>query len=652
VVTGIPPVVLSLVTVVGSVSISAVGPAPMTPGHTITIDGSGFDPLTTGDVVTIDGQPAPVTSASPTQLVAVIPSALPCRPTHQASVQVTANGATAIARQTLQAGVLHPVTVGSTLILTSAEDITCSELSPANGHYIVNVVNPSTFPTGLTPFQLVGATSIPGGTTFAPNVLKLRQEVRSPQPVPVTGSDLISPVVSPAAHFVELETNRTLYARMKKDFRRTTRPSIKPGAVRALAVPAIGQTRTFRVVQLSNNVASCSQYTEITARVVYVGTRAVVYEDVAAPLAGQMDSYFTQIGQEFDNTMYPSDAMYFGDPLVTDQYTDNDQHLNMIFTPSVPTTLSGFVISCDFFQRNGTSNTASNFGENFYARVPTAAGSGYTADTPDRWYRAMRATVVHEVKHIASYGAHLVNGASTFEESWLEESTAMVAEEVWGRDRIYPGAIWKGNMLYASTLYCDVRPTNGACNTPPLVMFDHFASLYAVLRLPEGTSLFGRVSTNDFSFYYAAWSFIRHTIDRYAGSEVDFLRGLTQSITTTGTANLERQANTGRTSLMANWSLALYLDENPAMNANGDVAFPSWHLRDIYRGINSDFPAQFPEAFPLIPQRLTNGDFVIDNQGLRGGSFSPFELTAVLANTRTVGLTGSPPLVMAIARIE
>ena len=190
-----------------------------------------------------------------------------------------------------------------------------------------------------------------------------------------------------------------------------------------------------------------------------------MYEDVAAPLHGQMDSYFTALGQEFDNTMYPSDATYFGDPLVTDPSTDNDQHLNMVFTPAVPSTLLGFVVSCDFFPRS-LNNTASNLGENFYARVPKVAGTGFTDDTPDRWYRTIRATVVHEVKHIASYGAHLMNGASSFEESWLEESTAMIAEEVWGRDRIYPGAMWRGNMLYSSTLFCDVRPTSPTCNTP------------------------------------------------------------------------------------------------------------------------------------------------------------------------------------------
>ena len=46
----------------------------------------------------------------------------------------------------------------------------------------------------------------------------------------------------------------------------------------------------------------------------------------------------------------------------------------------------------------------------------------------------MRSLIVHEVKHIASFGAHIVNKANRFEESWLEEGMALVAEEVWARD--------------------------------------------------------------------------------------------------------------------------------------------------------------------------------------------------------------------------
>ncbi|MFL5489557.1 MAG: IPT/TIG domain-containing protein [Gemmatimonadaceae bacterium] len=658
-VTSITPVTLSLVTTVGSVSIASISPSPMTPGAAVTITGAGFDANATGNAVTIDGQAVAVTSASATQLVIAVPMTLQCTPTHQARVQVTAGGAAAVARQTLRVGSARSLAVGSSVVLTDPADVYCTELSAASGRYIVNVLSTSTVATGLSPFHFVGATSIPAGTTTAPAAFTLRQSIQAPVLNRQAAAGGMLPSVRSEAHALELESNRLVYRRLKRSFRRTPAVLASPDmGVRtslAAAPVVVGDTRTFRVVQPSTAVGatgSCSNYIEVTARAVYVGTKAIVYEDTKAPLVGTMDSYFTQLGQEFDTSMYPSDAAYFGDPLITDLYTDNDQHLNMVFTASIPSGLAGFVTGCDFFARSATDDPASNFGENFYARVPKISGSGFNSDTPDSWLRIMRPTVVHEVKHIAAVGAHLVNDAAAFEESWLEEGMAMVAEEVWARDRIYSGATWKGNLLYASTLYCDVRPSNLACNKPPFVMFGIFEPLYHILDVPGTGSLFGRVADGDFSFYFAAWSFIRYNADRYATSEADFLRGITQATDVSGLANIARQTGADANQMMGNWSLALYLDENNAMAGNLDAKFPSWDMRDIYGGMNHDFPAELPKTYPFAAQPVTAGDFKIDNAGIHGGAFIPYELAAVAGTTRTIGVSGSPLLRLAIARIQ
>jgi hypothetical protein len=655
---GIPSISFSVNTIASSISISSVSPSPMIPGTTVSIVGAGFDPTVTGDAVTIDGQTANITSASPTQLTITVPGTLPCTPTHQANVQVTVNSASAIARQVLRVGAIRSLAVGGAVVLTDPANINCTELSPAGARYVVNVLDPSPIPTALTPFHFAGATSIPAGTTFTAPVFRLRQSAARSTPghsFHVTG---MPEVDRSAAHSTMLESNRLVFKRMKSRFPRSPRRSAKlsaaPGSGRTAAVVA-GDIRTFRVLQPSTAVGAggtCStNFVEITARAVYVGTKGIIYEDTKAPLAGQMDSYFTQVGQEFDATMYPSDATYFGDPLVTDQYTDNDQHLNMVFTPSIPNVLAGFVTGCDFFPRNTTDDQVSNFGENFYARVPTVAGTGFSTDDPDSWLRGMRATIVHEVKHIASFGAHLVNNASSFEESWLEEGMAFVAEEVWARDRIYSGT-WKGNMIYASTLYCDVRPSSPNCTGRPFVMFDHFSRLYSALDVPGSSSLFGRVADNDFSFYAVSWSFIRYNADRYAPSEVTFLQGITHAVDVTGMANVARQSGADPDQMLGMWSLALYLDENTAMVGNSDVGFPSWHTRDIFAGMSADFLSNFPKTYPLVPQIIGEGDFVIDNSGIHGGSFSAYDLLPLSQSTRTIGLSGAPFLRLVVARIQ
>lgn len=655
---GIPSVSFSVTTIPSSVSISSVTPSPMIPGATVSIAGAGFDPAVTGDAVTIDGQTATITSASPTQLTITVP-ALPCTPTHQANIQVTVNSASAIARQALRVGTARSLTVGGAVVLTDLADINCTELSPAGARYVVNVLDPSPIPTAVTPFHFAGATSIPAGTTLTAPVFRLRQSAARS----TSGRDFHLPgmpqVDRSAAHNIVLESNRLVFRRMKSRFPRSPRRSAKlsvaaPGSGRTAAVVA-GDIRTFRVLQPSTAVGASgtcsSNFVEITARAVYVGTKGIIYEDTKAPLAGQMDSYFTQVGQEFDATMYPSDAIYFGDPLVTDQYTDNDQHLNMVFTPTIPAVLAGFVTGCDFFPRNTTDDQVSNFGETFYARVPTVAGPGFSTDTPDSWLRGMRPAIVHEVKHIASFGAHLVNNASSFEESWLEEGMAFVAEEVWARDRIYSGT-WKGNMIYASTLYCDVRPSSPNCTGRPFVMFDHYSRLYSALDVPGSSSLFGRVSDNDFSFYAVSWSFIRYNADRYATSEVNFLQGITHSVDLTGIANIARQSGADPDQMLGMWSLALYLDENAAMAGNADVSLPSWQTRDIFAGMSADFLSTFPKAYPLVPQIIGEGDFVIDNAGIHGGSFSAYDLLPLTQGTRTIGLSGAGLLRLVVARVQ
>ncbi|HMG71094.1 MAG TPA: IPT/TIG domain-containing protein, partial [Gemmatimonadaceae bacterium] len=646
-ITGATPGSLSLTTVEGSVSVSSVDPSPMTPGATVTITGVGFDPVASGDAVTIDGQAAAVTSATGTQLVITVPTSLPCTPTHQANVQVMANGATAIGHQTLRMGALRTFTVGSSLVLSSTADVTCTELSPANARYAVNVVNGSTAPTGVTPFHFAGATSIPPGTTLAPRVLALRQSPKSPVfSRQITSIENLQSTHS-AMHLQMLETNRRILTEKRGQFRRTGRRAISSSvraSVAAAVPPAVGDTRAFRVFKATTTIggsSTCNDFDEITARVVYVGSRAIIYEDVLAPLAGQMNDKFITLGQEFDATMYPSDANNFGDPLITDVDTDMDQHLNMVFTPVIPSSLAGFVVSCDFFPRSANNQT-SNFGENFYARVPRVPGTAFDGtDNPAQFLRLIRGVIVHEVKHIAAFGARLENpNATSFEESWLEEGMAMVAEEVWARDNVYAGASWKGNMIYGTTLSCDVRPSS--CAGAPYVMFDHFARVYSFLDSPGASSLFGRVADGDFVFYGASWSFIRYNVDRYATSEQTYLRGITGSVLT-GIANIAQQSGADPTQILGNWSLALYLDGTMAGNA--DVNIASWDTRNIFAGMNTDFPQSnnFPKPHPLVPQVLGSGDFTVDNAGIHGGSFSPFDLVGLSGGTRTIGLSAGGP---------
>ena len=664
-VNGVAPTSFSLTTVASSVSISSVTPSPITPGATVTINGSGFSATSTEDAITINGQAATITGASSTQLTFVAPAA-PCAPAHQANLEVIVNGVSGFARPTLRPGTLRTIPVGSALLIGDAAELGCTELSPASGSYAVNVLNTSQASSVLTPFRFTGTTTIPASASISTSPFVLRQSVSVTVPRrPATAIEAEARDRA-LAHQGVLEANRAIYRKFKNRVqpRRRAAARMSPSVRASIGVPstvsaavAVGDLRTFRVIQFSiGGSATCSNFAEVTARAVYVGTKGIIYEDVAAPLQGQMDAHFVRLGQEFDATMYVSDSTYFGDPLVTDVETDADQHLNMLFTPSVPAGISGFVILCDFFPRNQTDNQGSNLGEIFYASVPTVAGPGFSGNTADNWIRRMRGVIVHEVKHIASDGAHLVNNATDLEETWLEEGMAMTAEEVWVRNSIYL-TTWKGNADYASTLACDVRPTVGACTGKPFVMYDHFPWLYDYLDQAGGHSLFGGVGSSDFTFYGTAWSFIRWNADRYAPSEVNFLRGITQAVNVFGLTNIAQQAGADPEQTLAMWSLSLHLDENSVVAANPDLKFTGWNMRDIFRGMSTDFPNSFAKTYPLSSQQIGgSGNFSIDNAGIHGGSFALYELLGVTGDTRAISLIPgagtTPGLRLVVARVQ
>jgi hypothetical protein len=567
---------------------------------------------------------------------------------------VTTAGGTASATQTLRVGTLRSMAVGSSLVVSAAPELACTDLSAANGRYIVSVFNTAELPTASSAFRIIGSVTTPVPGAPAPGFQPAAQMSVAPTIQRMQTKDELLAAKRDSAHARMMEINRALFPTVRTKFQQMKSSIVAPRANMA-ALPVVGDTRNFRI---NTGAGSCSGYNEVTAKVVYVGTKAILYEDIAAPLAGTMNSYYAQMGQAFDATMYASDLANFADPLVTDPYTDADQHINMVFSKRVNDQgLAGFVIVCDFYARNLTDNTSSNLGEVFYARVPTVAGTGYASETPDYWYWTMRTTVVHEVKHIASVGWRLVNNATVLEDSWLEETTAMHAEELWLRNYVYPAA-WKTNITYANSIYCEVRPTFAQCAGRPNGIRDHFANLYSFMDNPGTHSPFGRIATGDFNFYYSGWSLVRWSADRYASSEASFFQGLTQTLQT-GLTNL--QARTGATTMdiLANWSLALYLDGNSAFTGNANVNIASWNFRDIYSGLNADFATTYPKPYPLIPVAMNTGDVFADMAAIRGGSFAMFDFSGSAPSGRAISVVGTggvgpvpPTLRMSIARLQ
>jgi hypothetical protein len=542
-------------------------------------------------------------------------------------------------------------------VISDPAEIACNDLSAINGRYVVSVFNTSETPSagGVTGFRLTGAGTIPALADAVAPPAVMTQPVVAPRASRSLSREEAQVLERDGNHGRVMDINRSLFGVVKRNLRRQPSVGLEGTTAMQLAVPMVGDLRSFRINTLTG---SCSGYTEISARAVHIGARAVIWEDVVTPLAGTMDAYYAALGQEFDAAMYPTIANNFADPLATDPFTDADGRINMVFSKRVnDLNVGGFVISCDFYERNATTNTGSNFGETFYAVVPLVAGTGYSGDTPDQWLRSIRSTLVHETKHIASFGARLLNPAATsFEASWLEEGTARHSEELWLRNYVY-GRAWKSNINYASSIFCDVRPSFTQCAGAPYGITRHYVTLYTFLENPGAYSPFGSVATGDSNYYGSAWSLVRWAIDRYASTEPAFLGGMTQSAAT-GMANISGRAGAGTTEIMGSWSLAFYLDENAAFASNASMTIPTWNTRDIFSSMSSDLVG-FPKSFPLAPVAVGTGDFAVENGGIRGGSFALYDLSGSSPIGRTISLIGPggvgvapSSLRIAIARIQ
>ena len=633
--------------------IGAVSPAVLVPGASAVISGTGFDALATNNVVTMRGVVARITASSATQLTVTVP----CLASGSVPVQVTTNLRAGPAFTHQLAAPQRTVALGQALVFN---DVACSELpaAPAGARYVIAVFNASTNENSLVDFELGGnpATVAASPVFVAGSPLRTRELLA---PGPDAERD--------RAHWQMLERNRATLAEGRSLTPRQPLLSRSPGAT---AVPSVGDRRDFYYTYLSG----CRDTTvKMFGRVLYAGARAIIWEDTANTLRAAtepaLDAYYQKLGAIFDQDQYDVIRANFGDPLRRDAATDNDGHLNMVFSEKlIGSGAAAFVSSCDQFPT--TTFVASNYGQLFYGSVPTSRTPNINStNSPDGWFNFMARTVVHEVKHIAALSARVANGANS-EESWLEEGSARHAEELWVRQYMHR-VPWRGNTSFGSAttngIFCDFHPENATCNAadtlrrPGYGMRRHFNELRNKLIQPWNFSVYGDGTGQAGStFYQTSWSLVRYAIDRYAASDAEFLTALTNS-TGSGIANLSALAGTSSDKLLGGWALALYADDFPGLLApSADLQIPTWDLRGIYAGLNGDalWSGTFSSRFMLQPVPLTFGSFTSPRPGLRGGANAYFEIAGSptvpqMLTVRAIG-GGNPSqnLRVALARLQ
>lgn len=623
--------------------VTTISPDTLVPGVTATITGSGFDPSPAANTVRVDDALATVTGASPTGLSFIVPAAgaFPCTPSHAALITATSSARVAVTTAPLRVAVERSLDPG-TAVIVPAPEIGCNELTGPYPEYWISVANTAASADAVSAFTVKSAVpptpaSPQAGVSPAP----------PPRPAPLRRNpswgisglsfDHDSLTRAGALHRRLLEESRSLARRAGPPVRllQAARAAGRPGPQRSVGAMINGVAR-IRIPRLEDP-NFCASYNSVDARLVYSGTHSRIYEDVAAPLAGQMDSYYQAVGQEFDNRDWSELLTDFGNPLALDSLLDNDGAIAMVFSPIVNGYgLAGFVAGCDFYPESVAPS--SNTGEILYAVVPTSFAGGFNGFTRDNWRRLIRSVVMHESKHVTAFAERLSRGAP-LEESWLEESSAVLSEEIWARS-VY-GNTWKGNATYRQTLYCDVRPAWPECTDRPYSVFNAFAYLYDYARVAPYRSPLGPTDLGDATFYGSGWSLLRWSIDQYAPSEAAFLRALIQESTLSGAANLAARAGHPFPELVADWSLGWYADDEPWIPSRAQLTFPSWNIRDVFASMSSDFPNVFESPWPGYRVIVPSSGIPDTTVTVRGGSSVLLDVWSFLNTRQLVELRGA-----------
>lgn len=651
--------------------ITSLAPAVVLPGQTIVVNGSGFSATRSSNTVMIDGVAVPVSAASATQLTLAVPAgaAFPCQSVRTVALQIGTAGGIGVAPVVLRIANDLSLAVGQSAVISSSVEARCNELSPAVGRYVITVPNAAralgsqtialalhgeataapaalAFDAGAVTIRIADAGAVKIRNAAASAAAQARREragdsrwagfgVRGPRAR--AQSQLQS-------HLMMLEANRDVAAQARRAL-----PEVRAQAAPTLQVPTAGTVVPVRIPALGQP-NFCDKFTAIGARTVFVGERVVILEDTSSvvngqtTLARQMDGTYATIGAELDVAGWAA-VQAFGNPLVMDARLDDNGRVMIVFTPRMNQTLGGSilasVVNCDFFARAQFS--ASNVGEYLYAQVPTSLAAGMAAGTVTRWRQEIRATLVHELKHVTSFAEHIVRGRP-LEESWLEEATARDAEEIYARN-VY-GVARSSNADFAATLACELRsgdPAFPACADAPRAMRLHFEALWEFLASPTARSPLGPVEFGDFSFYGSGWALTRWLVDQEGLAEPAFFTALTTS-GQSGVANLE--GRTGRTwdEMLPEWSLAMVTDDRAGLvTSSPRLRFQAWDLRSIFQGLCDVLgsciapprvPSPFTRAYPVQFLTLEAGPFAAEFAEIVPGGFAAVELVVTAATAR------------------
>lgn len=634
--------------------VTRVLPDTLVPGSPIVVEGTGFALLADAVDLNVAGAKAAITRVTESRIEAVLPSIYGCLATGPQPVSVTIAGSSGQLAAPFRTARRIVLARGESADILDAAQVRCTELvappDNTNAKYVVAVINTSVTAAASSGFELRGAgAGALAGQVATPRATVQMASTSAPTYARNTAalSQLAAEERQEAQHDDYLDSQRAINARYGSpapSWQALAKMKGMNGVAPSVRAPvSLGDTVTMKALY-----GTCSSGRDIRARVVYAGTKSVVLEDIASPLAGTMDNEYRLIGDEYDRVQYPLMVAKVGDPLAMNDAMGGDGRVTMLFTRYVNDSLpgiAGYVSACNFYPK-GTF-PASNEDDVFYARVANPS------ETPADWRRSLRGTVIHESKHLASFATRFVDG-TPFEESWLEESLGRVALELYSRT-FTDGGTWKGNVGYQTSVRCEVYQ----CDDRPLMMWKHFSVLHQYMRGVDTLTPIGAAASGDVTFYASGWSLVRWAADQYASDEATWIKDMVRGGQLTGLSNLAQRTGRSAGEMLADWALANAVDDLAGfVPARRELTFPSWNVANVFAGLAGTYPEEFMVS-PLRVRAMSFGSFSMQVPRLRAFSSSYFTFEGAQTGSQLLELRGengvalpSASLRLAVVRVE
>ncbi|MFL5606627.1 MAG: hypothetical protein ACJ8AD_09295 [Gemmatimonadaceae bacterium] len=479
-----------------------------------------------------------------------------------------------------------------------------SELRISGGasgaEFVLVVADTATTGSASSTYQVAASGIATAGSVSAPAT-----SLASLSESPLQAASLHGPTLD---FSVAARLNERARSRLAPLFQTARRPAAS--GLRRSLIPSSVQVGD--IVSLNVSPSACDAIDNHPARIVAIGSKAVVAVDTLNPSGGFSTADYNRFAANFDTLVYPLDVANFGAP------TDIDQngHIVLLFTRAVnELTLrnseaytGGFFFDRDLFPTTSTTPgmacPGSNFGEMFYLLSPDPTGS-INGNVRTRGFVDSLITplIGHEFQHLINGSRRVyVNDANDFEVVWLNEGLSHIAEELLFF-RQSAGLVPRTNITIST-----LRSTANGINAFNEDQSSNAGRYEEYLTKPSTSSPIR--DDDSLSTRGATYNFLRYATDRKlrsGGAEPDVWLALVNA-KTNGMDNLRAVYGSDIAGQLRDWSVSQYTDD-VVVNESADYTQPSWNWHNLFQAFNGG-TGRYPLPVTTLPTAGTSGSVI------------------------------------------